>query len=460
MSEIELKPSIFRAYDIRGIVGETLSEEITRQIGRAIAAETLAAGESRIAVARDGRISGPQVSQALIEGLRKGGCDVVDVGMVPTPVLYFATHVVEGLNSGVMVTGSHNPPDYNGFKIVIGGQTLSGDRIQGLYQRIVQADLSDGQGELSSLDLREQYLDRITSDVTLKRPLKVVVDTGNGVAGELAPRLMERLGCTVVPLFTEIDGTFPNHHPDPGEPENVVDLIRTVAETGADLGLGFDGDGDRVGVVTPKGELIYPDRLMMAFAEDVLSRVPGGRIIYDVKCTGNLAKVVTELGGDPEMWRTGHSLIKARMKETGAPLAGEMSGHIFFSERWYGFDDGLYAAARLAEILAAQEKDADAFFVRYPQSPSTPEITIPVPEDYKFAVVERLIADGDFGDGRRTTIDGIRVDYEDGWGLCRVSNTSPKLVTRYEGATQEVCDRIRALFEASIVDVMRRLKVL
>ncbi len=455
MSEIELKPSIFRAYDIRGIVGETLSEDITRQIGRAIAAETLAVGESRIVVARDGRISGPMISQALIDGLRKGGCDVVDVGMVPTPVLYFATHVVSGLNSGVMVTGSHNPSDYNGFKIVIGGQTLSGDRIQGLYRRIVQADLSEGQGGLSSLDLREQYLERIASDVALKRPLKVVVDTGNGVAGELAPRLMERLGCTVVPLFTEIDGTFPNHHPDPGEPENVADLIRTVAETGADLGLGFDGDGDRVGVVTPKGELIYPDRLMMAFAEDVLSRVPGGRIIYDVKCTGNLAKVVTELGGDPEMWRTGHSLIKARMKETGAPLAGEMSGHIFFSERWYGFDDGLYAAARLAEILAAQEKDADAFFVRYPQSPSTPEITIPVPEEHKFAVVERLVAEGDFGDGRRTTIDGIRVDYEDGWGLCRVSNTSPKLVTRYEGATQEVCDRIRALFEANISGAMK-----
>lgn len=454
MSEVSLNPSIFRAYDIRGIVGETLSEDIACKIGQAIAAETLAAGQSSIAVARDGRISGPLISKALIGGLRKGGCDVVDVGMVPTPVLYFATHVVEGLNSGVMVTGSHNPPDYNGFKIVIGGQTLSGDRIQKLYERIVQMDLSEGWGGLRHLDLREQYVERIVSDVTPRRPLKVVVDTGNGVAGELAPRLMARLGCTVVPLFTEVDGTFPNHHPDPGEPENMSELIRTVGETGADLGLGFDGDGDRIGVVTPLGELIYPDRLMMAYAEDVLSRVPGGRIIFDVKCTRNLAKVVDELGGTPEMWRTGHSLIKARMKETDAPLAGEMSGHIFFSERWYGFDDGLYAAVRLMEILAAQLEDADAFFAHYPKNPSTPEITISVPEDKKFGVVERLIAEGDFGDGKRTTIDGIRVDYEDGWGLCRVSNTSPKLVTRYEGVTQEACDRIRHRFERNIAVAM------
>ncbi|ARB45406.1 phosphomannomutase/phosphoglucomutase [Alloalcanivorax xenomutans] len=458
MSNIPLKASIFRAYDIRGIVGETLSEDIARQVGRAIAAEANALGEKGVAVARDGRLSGPSISAALIEGLRQGGCDVVDVGMVPTPVLYFATHVLDGVRSGVMVTGSHNPPDYNGFKIVVGGQTLSGERIQELYQRIVQADFSDGSGELTSIDLRDQYLQRIASDVSLKRPLKVVVDAGNGVAGELGPRLMERLGCDVIPLFTEIDGTFPNHHPDPGELENVQDLIRTVAETGADLGLGFDGDGDRVGVVTPKGELIYPDRLMMAFAEDVLSRVPGGRIIYDVKCTGNLAKVVSELGGDPEMWRTGHSLIKARMKETGAPLAGEMSGHIFFSERWYGFDDGLYAAARLAEILAAQEQNADAFFARYPQSPSTPEISIPVSEEQKFAVVEKLITEGDFGDGKRTTIDGIRVDYEDGWGLCRVSNTSPKLVTRYEGVNVESRDRIRAVFQKRIESAIQSVR--
>ena len=450
MNNVTLTPGIFRAYDIRGIVGETLSDDIARQIGRAVAAETRAAGETRIAVARDGRLSGPAISAALIDGLRAGGCDVVDVGMVPTPVLYYATYEIEGVRSGIMVTGSHNPPDYNGFKIVIAGQTLSGERIQGLYQRLVNQDLSEGQGTLSHVDLREQYLERIASDVKLKRPLKVVVDTGNGVAGELAPELMKRLGCEVVSLFTEIDGTFPNHHPDPGEPENMVDLIRTVKETGADLGLGFDGDGDRVGVITPAGDLIYPDRLMMAFAEDVLSRVPGGRIIYDVKCTGSLATVVSELGGEPEMWRTGHSIIKARMKETGAPLAGEMSGHIFFSERWYGFDDGLYAAARMLEILAGQGSDADAFFQRYPQNPSTPEITIKVSEDNKFAIVEQLIAEGDFGEGERNTIDGIRVDYADGWGLCRVSNTSPKLVTRYEGHTEAALKRIQGVFEANI----------
>lgn len=448
--DVTLSPLIFRAYDIRGIVGDTLNESITMLIGRAIAAEARDAGETRIAVARDGRLSGPVISAALIDGLRQGGLDVVDIGMVPTPVLYFATCHVDGVRSGVMVTGSHNPPDYNGFKIVINGQTLSGDRISALHARIRDGRLSEGQGRLSQLDLREDYLERIVSDVKLARPMKVVVDTGNGVGGELAPELMRRLGCETIPLFTEIDGRFPNHHPDPGDPENLHELIRTVAAEKADLGLGFDGDADRVGVVTPSGELIYPDRLMMAYAEDVLSRVPGGRIIFDVKCSGNLARVISDLGGEPEMWRTGHSLIKARMKETGAPLAGEMSGHIFFQERWFGFDDGLYAAARLLEILSHTALDAGRFFARYPQFPSTPEINIAVPEEDKFAVVERLIRDGDFGEGRRSTIDGIRVDYDDGWGLCRVSNTSPKLVTRYEGVTEAVRDRIRALFEANI----------
>src|SRR5699024_7949382 len=315
---------------------------------------------------------------------------------------------------------------------------------------------SEGAGTLEEKDISAEYLARITGDIQLARPLKVVVDTGNGVAGELAPLLMEQLGCEVVPLFTEIDGNFPNHHPDPGDPANMQDLIRVVAETKADIGLGFDGDGDRVGVITPKGELIFPDRLMMAYAEDVLKRVPGGRIIYDVKCSGNLATLIRSKGGEPEMWQTGHSLIKARMKETGAPLAGEMSGHIFFEERWYGFDDGLYAGARLLEILAQQDVDADAFFARYPQDPSTPEINIDVSDEKKFAVVERLVAEGEFGDGQRTTIDGLRVDFEDGWGLCRVSNTSPKLVTRYEGKTPEALQRIQTLFEQNIADAMAK----
>jgi len=449
-----IQASIFRAYDIRGVVGDTLNKHVATLIGRAIAAENLARGETSIAVARDGRLSGPDMLDALIAGLRAGGCDVVNVGQVPTPVLYFAASTLPGVTSGVMVTGSHNPPDYNGFKIMLAGETLSGDAITDLYRRIVENDLSEGSGSLVEKDVSEAYLARIVSDITLKRPMKVVVDTGNGVAGELAPKLMKQLGCEVVPLFTDIDGNFPNHHPDPGDPANMQDLIRVVAETTADLGLGFDGDGDRVGVITPQGELIYPDRLMMAYAQDVLSRVPGGRVIFDVKCSGNLAKVINKHGGEAEMWQTGHSLIKARMKETGAPLAGEMSGHIFFAERWYGFDDGLYAAARLLEILAQQPMDADEFFAQYPQDPSTPEINIEVSDEKKFKVVERLIAEGEFGEGKRTTIDGLRVDYEDGWGLCRVSNTSPKLVTRYEGKTEAALQRIQELFEQNIERVL------
>lgn len=449
-----IQASIFRAYDIRGVVGDTLNKHVATLIGRAIAAENLARGETSIVVARDGRLSGPDMLDALIAGLRAGGCDVVNVGQVPTPVLYFAASTLPGVTSGVMVTGSHNPPDYNGFKIMLAGETLSGDAITDLYRRIVENDLSEGSGSFVEKDVSEAYLARIVSDITLKRPMKVVVDTGNGVAGELAPKLMKQLGCEVVPLFTDIDGNFPNHHPDPGDPANMQDLIRVVAETTADLGLGFDGDGDRVGVITPQGELIYPDRLMMAYAQDVLSRVPGGRVIFDVKCSGNLAKVINKHGGEAEMWQTGHSLIKARMKETGAPLAGEMSGHIFFAERWYGFDDGLYAAARLLEILAQQPMDADEFFAQYPQDPSTPEINIEVSDEKKFKVVERLIAEGEFGEGKRTTIDGLRVDYEDGWGLCRVSNTSPKLVTRYEGKTEAALQRIQELFEQNIERVL------
>lgn len=446
--------SIFRAYDIRGVVGDTLNQPVATLIGRAVAAENIARGQHTIAVARDGRLSGPDMLGALIEGLRAGGCDVVNVGQVPTPVLYYAASTLAGVTSGVMVTGSHNPPDYNGFKIMLAGETLSGEAITDLYRRISTNDLSEGEGTLVEQDVSAAYLARIVGDITLKRPMKVVVDTGNGVAGELAPKLMEQLGCEVVPLFTEIDGNFPNHHPDPGDPANMQDLIRVVAETNADLGLGFDGDGDRVGVITPQGELIYPDRLMMAYAEDVLTRVPGGRVIFDVKCSGNLASVISQHGGEPEMWQTGHSLIKARMKETGAPLAGEMSGHIFFAERWYGFDDGLYAAARLLEILTNQSLDADAFFAQYPQDPSTPEINIEVSDEAKFRVVERLIAEGDFGAGKRTTIDGLRVDYDDGWGLCRVSNTSPKLVTRFEGKNQAALERIQALFEENIAKAL------
>ncbi|HET8790909.1 MAG TPA: phosphomannomutase/phosphoglucomutase, partial [Modicisalibacter sp.] len=349
---------------------------------------------------------------------------------------------------------SHNPPDYNGFKIVLGGETLSGDAITALYERIANDDLASGQGTISEQDVREAYLERILGDITIARPLKAVVDCGNGVAGELGPQLIERLGVDTVRLFDDIDGTFPNHHPDPGKLENLQDVIRSVKETGADIGLAFDGDGDRLGVVTPNGEVIYPDRLMMAFAEDMLERNPGAKVIFDVKCTGNLAQVIENAGGTPEMWRTGHSLIKARMKETGAQLAGEMSGHIFFKERWYGFDDGIYGAARLLEILSRQADDADTFFDRYPQDLGTPELNVKVTDDDKFAIVDKLAKEGDFGDdGVKTTLDGIRVDYSDGWGLCRASNTTPMLVLRFEGKNQAALERIQASFRAALKQV-------
>ena len=452
--------SIFRAYDIRGIVDDTLSETSVAQIGHAIGSEAQSRGESTVVVARDGRLSGPRLLAALTRGLMTSGCDVIDIGMVPTPVLYFATHVLDGTTSGVMVTGSHNPPDYNGFKIVLGGETLYGDAITALHTRLSEGNLSEGQGSVRQQDVRQAYLARILDDVALARPLKAVVDCGNGVAGELGPALIERLGAETLPLFAEIDGTFPNHHPDPGKPENLADLIRTVQESGADIGLAFDGDGDRLGVVTPSGKMIYPDHLLMAFAEDMLARNPGARVIFDVKCTGNLTRVIEEAGGTPEMGRTGHSLIKARMKATGAQLAGEMSGHLFFQERWYGFDDGLYAAARLLEILAKQDDDADTFFARYPQDVGTPEINIAVSDETKFALVERLAKEGDFGEtGIKTTLDGIRVDYPDGWGLCRASNTTPVLVLRFEGKSEAALARIKARFAEALSQVSPDLEL-
>lgn len=442
--------SIFRAYDIRGIVDDTLTEKTVELIGRAVGTEAIARGELTVAVARDGRLSGERLQAALMRGLTATGCDVIDIGMVPTPVLYFATHFLDNTRSGVMVTGSHNPPDYNGFKIVLNGETLSGDAILALFERIQSNNLESGHGRITQQDIRETYLARILGDIHINRPIKAVVDCGNGVAGELGPLLLARLGIETIPLFAEIDGNFPNHHPDPGKPENVQDLIREVQKTGADIGLAFDGDGDRLGVVTPSGKLIFPDHLLMAFATDMLARQPGAKVIFDIKCTGKLVKVISEAGGEPEMWRTGHSLIKARMKETGAQLGGEMSGHIFFQERWYGFDDGLYAAARLVEILANQAEDADTFFGHYPQDVSTPEINISVTDDYKFSLMDKLAREGDFGEGIKTTLDGIRVDYQDGWGLCRASNTTPALVMRFEGKDDAALARIRTVFNNAL----------
>ena len=443
--------SIFRAYDIRGIYGESLSDEIALEIGRAIGSEVLAQGQKAIAVGRDGRLSGPALVKALSQGIRSTGCDVVDVGLVPTPALYFATYHLDGLNSGVMLTGSHNPGNYNGFKIVINGTTLSGGRIQALRQRIVAGELVEAEpGSYEQQDVLKPYLDAFLNAHSLGRPMKVVVDCGNGITGVQAPEALEALGCEVVPLFTEVDGTFPNHHPDPGDMKNLVDLIARVKEEKADLGLAFDGDGDRVGVVTPSGEVVFPDILLMALAEDMVSRNPGAKVIFDVKCTGSLFDVVRKAGGEPEMWQTGHSLIKARMKETGALLAGEMSGHIFFAEDWYGFDDALVAAARILGIVSRFDGDADALFAGYPALCTTPEINIEVTEENKFSIVEYLQSEADFGEGTRCTIDGIRMDYADGWGLCRASNTSPKLVLRFEADNDDALQRIRQLFEQNV----------
>ncbi|RBW49062.1 phosphomannomutase/phosphoglucomutase [Marinobacter sp. F3R11] len=446
---LEVSPDIFRAYDIRGIVGETLSPSIVERIGVAIGSEAISRGLASLCIGYDGRHSSPELADALARGVMAAGCNIIHVGAVPTPVLYFATHYLEN-GSGVMVTGSHNPANYNGLKIMLGGETLSGESIQALYRRVITGDLAAGRGTQSTEDVRRAYLDRILGDIAVAAPLKVVVDAGNGIAGELGPMLIEELGCEVIPLYCDVDGDFPNHHPDPGKPANLADLITKVKDEGADLGVAFDGDGDRLGLVTNTGRIIWPDRLLMLFARDVVSRNPGADVLYDVKCSRRLAGVISEAGGRPIMWKTGHSFMKAKMKETGALLAGEMSGHIFFAERWYGFDDGLYAAARLLEILGIEDRHSDEVFEDFPEDISTPELNVEVTESSKFAIMDRLASEGEFGDGNVSTIDGIRVDYADGWGLCRASNTTPVLVLRFEAETQDALERIKGVFRAQL----------
>lgn len=443
--EVDIPSSIFRAYDIRGIVGETLTPESVRYIGMAIGSEAASRGFSSMCVGYDGRHSSPELAEALTQGLRSTGCDVIDIGRVPTPVLYFATHHL-GTGSGVMITGSHNPSNYNGLKMMVGGETFAGDAIQDLLTRIKTGNFRQGQGSLSREDVQQAYLDRILGDIAVAAPLKVVVDAGNGIAGELGPRLIEELGCEVIPLYCEVDGSFPNHHPDPGKPENLVDLIARVKSEKADLGIAFDGDGDRLGVVTNTGKIIWADRLLMLFARDVVSRNPGADIIYDVKCSRRLAATINEFGGRPIMWKTGHSWIKAKMKETGALLAGEMSGHVFFSERWLGFDDGIYSAARLLEILGIEDRTSDEVFADFPEDVSTPEINLTVTDENKFEIIKKLASEGEFGDANINTIDGVRVDYADGWGLCRASNTTPMLVLRFEAENEESLERIKVIF--------------
>jgi phosphomannomutase/phosphoglucomutase len=446
---VKLPAEIFRTYDIRGIVGRTLTPDIVRAIGRALGSLGRERNAPTFAVCRDGRLSGPDLSAALIEGLVSAGANAIDVGMGPTPIAYFAAY---HLNCGscVAVSGSHNPPDYNGLKMVVGGTTLYGDEIQGLRTRIERGDLKSGKGTRSEASVLDAYVERIAGDVKLARPMKIAVDCGNGVAGMLAPRLYRRLGCEVTELYCEVDGRFPNHHPDPAQPKNLADLIQTLKTGPAELGLAFDGDGDRLGVVTKDGEIIFADRQLMLLAKDVLSRNPGAQIIYDVKSTRLLAPWIEKHGGKPLIWKTGHSLIKAKLKETGALLAGEMSGHTFFQERWYGFDDALYGGARLLEVLS-RERDASAVLKNLPNAPSTPELHWALAEGEPHALVAKLQAAKPFPGAQRVlTIDGVRVEYADGFGLARASNTTPVIVIRFEADNEAALERIKRQFRTAL----------
>jgi phosphomannomutase / phosphoglucomutase len=453
---LNVPAEIFKAYDIRGIVGKTLTAEVVEAIGHALGSEAMARGQHGIAIGRDGRLSGPELSAALARGIRQSGINVIDVGRVATPMVYFAAFHLD-THSAVMLTGSHNPPDYNGLKMVLGGETLSGETIQALRARIENNDLAHGSGNYEQRDISEEYISRIASDVRLARPMSITVDCGNGVAGDFAPSLYRKLGCEVTELFCEVDGHFPNHHPDPSQPENLQDLIRALAGNGSELGLAFDGDGDRLGVVTRNGNIIYPDRQLMLFAADVLSRNPGAEIIFDVKSTRNLCGWIEAHGGKPAMWKTGHSLIKAKMKETGALLAGEMSGHIFFRERWYGFDDGLYAGARLLECLS-RHPDAGAVLNGLPDAVSTPELHIHLNEGANHALIARLGKEASFtGANEIITIDGLRVEYPDGFGLMRASNTTPVIVLRFEADSQTALRRIQDDFRRVLLGANQAL---
>ncbi|MGQ5523420.1 phosphomannomutase/phosphoglucomutase [Chitinimonas sp. PSY-7] len=445
-----LNPAIFKAYDIRGIVGKELDEAGMHLIGRAIGSEALARKQTRVVLGRDGRLSSPMLAGALCEGLLSCGLNVVDLGQVPTPLVWFATHQLE-TSSGVVLTGSHNPPEYNGVKIMLGGETLAGPAIQALLSRINAGEFTSGEGKLSSVDIRESYYQRITDDLKLQRRFNVVVDAGNGAAGPIAPVLYRRLGCRVRELFCEVDGRFPNHHPDPVKLSNLNDLRIALEKTDAELGLAFDGDGDRLGVVSKDGEVVYPDRLLMLFAADALSRQPGGKILYDVKSSRLVAPWVKENKGKAILTRTGHSYMRAKMKETGALVGGELSGHLFFSERWYGFDDGIYAGARLLEILS-QVDDPSDLLKRLPQGACTPEIQIDMPDGGGHALIERLKESSHFEDAEVLTLDGLRVEYTDGFGLLRASNTTPSLVLRFEGDDNAALERIQTTFRSLLVN--------
>ncbi|MEJ2384910.1 MAG: phosphomannomutase/phosphoglucomutase [Xanthomonadales bacterium] len=447
---VALSPEIFRAYDIRGVIDKTLDSGVARKIGQAVGSLVLERDAGPVVVARDGRLSGPYLMDGVIEGVTSTGCDVLDIGAVPTGVMYYAA-MAKAAGSGIVITGSHNPPDYNGFKIMVGGDTLHGDAIKDLYRRIEAGELASGEGRHERMDVVPDYIQRIADDVKVEKPLRVVIDCGNGIGGVCAADTLRALGVEVLPLFDEVDGTFPNHHPDPSEPENLQDLIESVRLMDADLGLAFDGDADRLGVVTLAGDIIYPDRIMMLLALDVLDRVPGATILYDVKCTGHLPRVIREAGGDPVMYKTGHSLMKAKMKEVGAPFAGEMSGHFFFGERWYGVDDGIYAAARLLEILGGTDTPPEAILNALPSSFSTPELKVQMSEGENHAFVEEFKEKARFEGAEIHTIDGLRADFDDGWGLVRPSNTTPILVVRFDAETEQALERIKAEFRRQML---------
>ncbi|MET3373104.1 phosphomannomutase [Variovorax boronicumulans] len=450
---MQLSASIFKAYDIRGVVPLSLDVEVAEALGRAFGSAARAAGETAVAVGRDGRLSGPALVDALIDGLVATGVEVIDIGAVTTPMLYFAAHTL--CTSGIQVTGSHNPKDYNGFKMVLAGRAIYGDEIQGLRKTMEDgsATLAPG-GSVRKVDVTDAYVQRIVGGIKLARPMKIVVDSGNGIAGATAPAIFRAIGCDVVELFSEVDGNFPNHHPDPSKPDNLRDLMAELAKGQAELGLAFDGDGDRLGIVTKDGQNIFPDRQMQLFAQDVLSRVPGGTIVYDVKCSQRLAPAIEAAGGTPMIYKTGHSLIKAKMKEIDSPLGGEMSGHIFFKERWYGFDDGTYAGCRLLEILS-KHPDANAVLNALPTSFSTPELNVACAEGEPHALVARLVQNARFdAPAQVSTIDGLRVDWPDGFGLIRASNTTPVLVLRFEGQTEAALQRI----ETEMLAVLRTVK--
>jgi phosphomannomutase len=450
---MKLSPGIFKAYDIRGVVPTTIDEQVAHALGRAFGAMARREGENTVAVGRDGRLSGPALADALARGLIASGVDVVDVGMVATPLLYFAAATLT--RSGVQVTASHNPKDDNGFKMVLGGRTVYGTEIQDLRRTMQEAawEPAGSPGQVRTADIFPAYRDRIASDIRLARPLKIVVDCGNGVTGASTPQIYRALGCEVIELYTDVDGRFPNHHPDPSRPENLRELIAAVAENGADLGLAFDGDGDRLGVVTRGGNIIYPDRQLMLFAQDVLSRVPGAPIVYDVKSTQRLAPAIESAGGKPVMHKSGYALLKAKMKQVGAPLAGEMSGHVFFQERWYGFDDATYAGCRLLEILS-RHADPSAVLDALPTSFSTPELHVACGEGEAHLIADELASQANFPGARVCTIDGLRVDWPDGFGLVRASNTTPVLTLRFEGDTPEALQRI----QGEMLQLLRSVK--